>query len=94
MKARKVFYWHSVYIFGVWTITSDEELTKNIEQITKNGDKYRFWEIEYIKGTEIGATARRMNQCYGGSKESINRNKYLLNNMYHWIMKYGFKEIV
>ena len=90
-KEIKVFHFHpSCYTLGVQKFSSYEEVYKYIQ--SRSSD-CRFFEIEYVKGTDIGKVARQMNQCFGSGYASLQRNKYLIRYMLNMCKKYGFKEL-
>ena len=93
MKAQeiKVFHFHpSCYTLGVQKFKSYDEA---YQYINKSRSDCRFFEIEYVKGTEIGKIARQMNQCFGSGYASLQRNKCLIRFMLNMCKEYGFKEL-
>ena len=80
---------------GVLTFENEEESREFVAQfrVENPNNTRRFFIIEYKKGTEIGKLSKHINQCFGSSQSSFDRDLTLVNQMYKYIREFGFEEL-
>ena len=80
---------------GVLNFESEEEARAYVTKFrTENPiNPRRFFIIAYKKGTTIGKLSQHINQCFGSSQDSFNRDLSLVNHMYAYIREFGFEEL-
>ena len=80
---------------GVLTFETEKEALDYVAQFRaeNQNNTRRFFVIEYKKGTEIGKLSQHINQCFGSSQSSFERDLALVNKMYAYIREFGFEEI-
>ena len=80
---------------GVLTFENEKEARDYVasERRENPNNTRRFFIIEYKKGTEIGKLSKHINQCFGSSQSSFDRDLTLVNQMYKYIREFGFEEL-
>ena len=80
---------------GVMTFENEKEAREFVSQfrVENPNNTRRFFIIEYKKGTAIGKLSQHINQCFGSSQCSFERDLALVNQMYASIREFGFEEI-
>ena len=80
---------------GVLNFESEEEARAYVTKFrTENPiNPRRFFIIAYKKDTTIGKLSRHINQCFGSSQDSFERDLALVNKMYEYIREFGFEEL-
>ena len=80
---------------GVLTFENEKEARDYVAQFRAENpnNTRRFFIIEYKKGTEIGKLSQHINQCFGSSQSSFERDLSLVNKMYGYIREFGFEEL-
>ena len=90
-------YSHNRYCvdMGVLTFENEKEARDYVsrERCENPNKTRRFFIIEYKKGTTIGKLSRHINQCFGNSQSSFERDLALVNQMYAYIREFGFEEL-
>ena len=80
---------------GVLTFENEKEAREFVAQfrVENPNNTRRFFIIEYKKGTAIGKLSQHINQCFGSSQSSFDRDLTLVNQMYKYIREFGFEEL-
>ena len=80
---------------GVLTFENEKEVRDYVEQfrVENPNNTRRFFIIEYKKDTTIGKLSQHINQCFGSSRDSFERDLSLVNKMYSYIREFGFEEL-
>lgn len=80
---------------GVLTFENEKEARDYVTRwrCENPNNTRRFFIIEYKKGTEIGKLSKHINQCFGSSQCSFDRDLTLVNQMYKYIREFGFEEL-
>ena len=80
---------------GVLNFESEEEARAYVTKFrTENPiNPRRFFIISYKNGTTIGKLSRHINQCFGSSQWSFERDVKLVSQMYGYIRQFCFEEL-
>ena len=85
------------YCVHMIVLTFDNEIVAHDyvsrERCENPNNTRRFFIIEYKKGTTIGKLSQHINQCFGSSQSSFERDLSLVNKMYGYIREFGFEEL-